>query len=111
MPLIRCQRISEYKSGFLGTQKYSIYGSKSFLTQNYKKIDICLLSMANFAVNKPTKPKKIDQNEGTEPEIPIVHKYAFPPLPTVGDLIRLYGLSAKQKLAQNFLLNLKLTGN
>lgn len=34
----------------------------------------------------------------------------LPPLPNVSDLIKLYGLSANQKLSQNFLLNLKITG-
>lgn len=34
----------------------------------------------------------------------------LPPLPSVGDIIRLYNLSANQKLAQNFLLNMNVTG-
>eukprot|EP00026_Physarum_polycephalum_P010206 Phypoly_transcript_10361.p1 GENE.Phypoly_transcript_10361~~Phypoly_transcript_10361.p1 ORF type:complete len:345 (+),score=29.13 Phypoly_transcript_10361:102-1136(+) len=35
-------------------------------------------------------------------------KFTFPPLPTIGQIIKMYGLSAKQKLAQNFILDFNL---
>ena len=34
----------------------------------------------------------------------------LPPMPKVSELLRLYGLSAKKQLSQNFILDLNITG-
>ncbi|KYQ88390.1 Dimethyladenosine transferase [Tieghemostelium lacteum] len=39
----------------------------------------------------------------------MVGKLVLPPMPKIQELIRLYGLSAKQQLSQNFLLDLNVT--
>lgn len=67
------------------------------VTQSSSHLFVCFFFCHSERLSAMAAPRKLAS-------------FRLPPLPSVGELIKLYNLRAEKQLSQNFLLDLKLTG-